>query len=164
MFKNYALEIKWGFIFTAVALLWMVFEKMMGWHDEKIELHPTYTNFFAIAAIAVFVLALLEKRRQLGGVMTWKQGFVAGLIISIVVAILSPPAQWITHTVITPDYFENATRYAVESGQATQAQAASYFNLSSYMVQGAVGGLIIGVVTSAILALILQKKKPATAG
>ncbi len=37
--KKYATEIKWGLIFTIVALLWMVFERLMGWHGENIAQH-----------------------------------------------------------------------------------------------------------------------------
>lgn len=155
--NNYLLEIKWGLIFTAVALLWMVFERAMGWHGENIAVHATYTNFFAILAITVFVFALLDKRKSLGGTMTWKQGFTAGVIISLVVAVLSPPAQWITHTIISPGYFDNIIAYSVESGAATREQAEAYFNLQSYMLQGAIGGLIMGVITAAVVALILRK-------
>ena len=161
--SKYSHEIKWGLIFSAAALLWMVFEKAMGWHGEKIEQHPVMTNLFAIVAIAVFVFALLEKRKKLGGAMSWKEGFISGLLITVVVAILSPPAQWLTHTVISPEFFDNVIAYAVEHGKATQEQAESYFNLQSYMVQSAVGGLVMGVVTSAIVALFVRKKEAAEA-
>lgn len=153
-----ALEIKWGLIFTAVALLWMVFEKSMGWHGESIDQHATYTNFFAIPSIAVFVFALLDKRRQLGGVMSWKQGFISGAIISLVVAILAPLAQWLTHRVISPEYFPNAIDFAVANNKATQEEAEAYFNLGSYMLQGSVGGLVMGLATAAIVALFVRKK------
>ena len=161
--KKYAHEIKWGLIFTAVALVWMVLEKALGWHDEKIAQHATLTNIFAILAIAVFVFALLEKRKKLGGVMSWKEGFISGLLISVVVAILSPLAQWVTHALITPDYFNNAIAFAVESGKSTQEQAESFFNLSSYMVQASIGGLVMGLITSAIVALFVRKKATETA-
>jgi len=152
------LEIKWGLIFTAVALLWMVFEKSMGWHGERIDQHATYTNFFGILAIVVFVFALLDKRRQLGGVMSWKEGFISGAIISLVVAILSPFAQWLTHRVISPEYFPNAIDFAVANNKATQEEAEAYFNLGNYMLQGSIGGLVMGLVTAAIVALFLRKK------
>ncbi|MEE4330226.1 MAG: DUF4199 domain-containing protein [Wenzhouxiangella sp.] len=155
------LEIKWGLIFTAVALLWLVFENSMGWHGERIDQHATYTNFFAILAIAVFIFALLDKRRQLGGVMSWKQGFIAGAIISAVVAILSPLAQWLTHRVISPEYFPNAIAYAVANDKATQQEAEAYFNLGNYMLQGAIGGLVMGLVTAAIVAILLRKSSAA---
>ncbi len=156
--KKYALEIKWGLIFTAVALLWMVFEKAMGWHGEKIAVHATYTNFFAILAIAVFVFALLDKRRQLGGSMSWKQGFFSGLLITLVVAVLTPLSQWITHTLISPEYFPNIIQYSVVNAKMTQAEAEAFFSLGSYILQGSIGGLVMGVITSAVVALFVRKK------
>lgn len=156
--KKYSLEIKWALIFTAVALLWMVFEKAMGWHGEKIEQHPIYTNLFAILAIGLFVFALREKRKQLGGTMTWQQGFISGLIISVIIAILSPLSQWITHTFISPEYFPNVIRYAVENGKSTREEAEAYFNLRSYILQSAIGGLVMGVITAAIVSLFVKRK------
>ena len=106
--KKYSIEIRWGIIFFLIGLLWMYFEKAMGWHDELIGKHETYTNFFAIIAILIYVFALLDKRKSYyGGKMTYKEGLISGLIISVVVALLTPFSQWITNTYITPDYFEN---------------------------------------------------------
>lgn len=69
--KKYRIELKWAFIFTVLALLWMVFEKAMGWHDELIAQHATYTNFFSIVAILVYVFALIDKRNNYyNGIMT----------------------------------------------------------------------------------------------
>ena len=156
--NKYIIEIKWGLIFTAVALLWMVVEKLLGWHGEKIAQHATYTNLFAIIAIAVYVFALLEKRKELSGVMSWKEGFVSGVIITIVVTILSPVSQWVTHQIISPEYFPNVINYVVESGNMTREAAEAFFNLSSYMVQASIGGLVMGLITSAVVALILKNK------
>ena len=156
--NKYIIEIKWGLIFTAVALLWMVVEKLLGWHGEKIAQHATYTNLFAIIAIAVYVFALLEKRKELSGVMSWKEGFVSGVIITIVVTILSPVSQWVTHQIISPEYFPNVINYVVESGNMTREAAEAFFNLNSYMVQASIGGLVMGLITSAVVALILKNK------
>lgn len=154
---NYRLEIKWGLIFFAVALAWMYVEKFMGWHGEKIDQHATMTNIFAVIAILLYVLALRDKRNQLGGTMTWKQGFVAGLIVSVVVAVLSPLSQYIVHNIITPEYFPNIIAYSVESGKMTQEAAEKYFSLSSYMWQSALFALVIGVATSAVVAIFMKK-------
>lgn len=62
--KKYRIEIKWGAIFALMSLLWMVLERIVGLHDEHIELHATYTNFVAIPAIAIYVLGLLEKGKN----------------------------------------------------------------------------------------------------
>ena len=153
-----SLEIKWGLIFAGVALLWMVFEKWMGWHDEGIDKHATYTLFFFPVAILIYVLALREKRQQLGGAMSWKEGFISGLIIAVVVALLSPLSQYIVHTFISPEYFENIITYSVDNNLTTQEEAEAYFNLVSYMRQGFIGALIAGLFTSAVVALILRTK------
>ncbi|WP_282782203.1 DUF4199 domain-containing protein [Phaeodactylibacter xiamenensis] len=161
--KKYATEIKWALIFCAAALVWMVFEKAMGWHGPKIEKHPYMTNIFGLVAIVIYVLALREKREKLGGQMTWKQGFMSGLIISIIVGLLSPVTQWITHALISPEYFSNAIAYSVEVGYHDSPEAAAeYFNLQSYMMQGGIGAIIMGVVTSAVVAIFL-KRSPETA-
>lgn len=154
----YKIEIKWAVIFTVAGLLWMVLERLLGWHDELIAKHATYTNIFAIFAIAIFVFAMIDKRNNFyAGKMTWKQGFISGLIITVIVALLSPLSQWITSTIISPDYFSNAIAYAVESGQATQAQAEQNFSLKTYLIAAPIGALVMGAITSAIVAFFVKK-------
>lgn len=157
--KNIKIEIKWALIFILSMLAWMFFEKSMGWHDEKIADHATYTNFFAIPAILVYVYALLDKKKNFySGVMSYKQGVISGLIITVIVTVLSPLAQYITSTIITPDYFPNVIEYAVSSGKMTQADAEAYFNINSYMIQSVIGALVMGLVTSLIVAIFVKSK------
>lgn len=159
--NKYKIEIKWGVIFTLVMLLWMVFENLMGWHGENIDRHATMTNLFSIPAIAVYVFALFDKRKtDYSGVMTWKQGFICGLFITLVATILSPLAQYLIHTVISPDFFRNITEYAVETGEMDRDAAESYFSLKSYIIQGLIGTPIMGILTSAIVAIFTRKKLP----
>lgn len=156
---KFSIEIKWGIIFTIAALMWMYVEKAFGWHDVLIAKHAIYTNIFAIVAIVVYVLAIRDKKQNFyNDHMTWTQGFISGVIVSVVVAILAPFAQYITHEIITPKYFENVITYAVETKTMNQEGAEAYFSLTSYMMQAAFGALAMGVVTSAIVALFLKSK------
>jgi uncharacterized membrane protein YvlD (DUF360 family) len=158
--KNISIEIKWGVIFVLVSLGWMVLEKSLGWHDEHIDQHATLTNLFAIPAIALYVFALLDKKRNYyHGQMTYLQGFLSGIVISIIVTVLSPFSQYITLEYITPDYFTNVINYSVSSGALTQEAAEEWFNLQSYMVQAAIGAMVMGVITSAIVAIFTKSKK-----
>ena len=152
------LELKWALIFTVVALLWMVLEKAMGWHGPKIDQHATLTNLFAIPAIALYVFALRDKKASLGGQMTWKQGFISGLVISLIIMVLTPLTQYITHAVITPEYFENAINYAVENEGKTRGEASAFFNLINYILYATISAPVFGAITSAIVALILRSK------
>lgn len=153
------IEIKWGVLFILVGLIWMVFEKTMGWHDVHIDKHSTYSLFIAPIAIAIYVFALLDKKRNFyGGKMSYKQGLIVGLIITLVVVILSPLSQYITSTFITPDYFKNVIEYSVSSGQMQREAAEDYFNLQSYMIQSVIGAAVMGVITSAVVAFFVRSK------
>lgn len=152
-------ELKWAFIFTAMMLLWMVLEKLSGLHDQHIDKHAIFTNFVAIPAITIYVLALLDKRKtDFHGFMTYKQGLVSGLIITAIVTILTPFTQYIISNLITPDYFANVIKHSVETGKMAKNDAETYFNLRSYMIQATIGAAIMGIIMSLIVAIFTRKK------
>ena len=158
--KNIKIEIKWALIFVAMSLAWMLIEKLAGLHDAHIDKHPIYTNFIAIPAIAVYVLALNDKRKNFyGGSMSYQQGFISGLIITLIVTLLSPLTQYITSNIITPGFFANAIEYAVANGKTSREAAEAYFSLKNYIVQGLIGAPVMGVVTTAIVAIFTRGKK-----
>jgi FtsH-binding integral membrane protein len=138
----------------------MVLEKAVGLHSTHIDKHMYLTNLFAIPAILIYVLALREKKnKDYNGVMSFKQGFVSGLIITIIVGIFSPLTQWIISTIITPEYFPNVIAYSVETGYHNSLEEAqAYFNLENYMKQSAIGALIMGIITSAVVAFFVKSK------
>lgn len=157
--KKFKIEVKWVVIFFAATLLWMLAERLTGLHDKNIGYHYIVTNFFSVVAIALYVFALLDKRNNyFGGKMTWLQGFVCGLIISLGVAILTPLGQYITSALITPHFFENMIAYTVENEKMTKEAAEAYFNMKSYIIQSTIFAPVAGVVTSAIVALFVRKK------
>lgn len=157
--KSRKIEIKWGVLFILVGLIWMVFEKTLGWHDVHIDKHATYSMFIAPFAIAIYIFALLDKKRNFyGGKMTYIEGFKSGLIITLVVIILSPLSQYITSTYITPDFFKNIIEYSVSSGKMEEQAAEEYFNLQKYMIQAVIGAAMMGLVTSALVAFFVRSK------
>lgn len=158
--KTRGIEIKWAVVFCVMQLLWMLLEKLIGLYDQHIDKHHIYTNFIAIPSIAIYVLALLDKRKNFyGGIMSYKQGFISGLIITLVVTLLSPLVQYVISTFIAPEYFSNIIKYSVEEGKMTQESAESYFNLKSYVQQVLVGTPVMGIITTAIVALFTIQKK-----
>lgn len=156
--KKYSIEFKWAFIFILATLVWMMIEKAAGLHDEHIDKHAIYTSIFAIPAIAIYVLALLEKRKKdFGGTMSWKQGFLSGMIITLVVTFLNPLVQWLIHSLITPEFFQNAIEHSVESGALSRPEAEAYFTVGGYIIQGMLGAFVLGVLTSAAVAFFVKK-------
>ncbi|MDP3929054.1 MAG: DUF4199 domain-containing protein [Bacteroidota bacterium] len=158
--KSFEIEIKWAFIFILVGLFWMVLERIFGLHDIHIAKHAIYTNFVAIPAVAVYVYALLDKKKNYyKGKMSYRQGLVSGIFLSVGVTVLTPLSQLITSTLISPNYFNNVINYVVEKGQMTQEQAADYFNLKSYIIQGVFFAPVMGVLTSLIVAFAVKSKQ-----
>jgi hypothetical protein len=152
--NKFKTEIKWALVFSAMTLLWMLLERVSGLHSIHIDKHPIYTNLVALPAIATYVFALRDKKKNdYAGKMTYKQGFISGCILSLVITILTPLTEIITLHVITPEFFANAIKYAVASGHSTQQEAEKYFNTGNYIVQGLIGAPVMGLITSAIVAI-----------
>jgi hypothetical protein len=127
-------------------------------YNQHIDKHEIYTNFIALPAIAIYVFALLDKRKNFyGGTMSYKQGFISGLIITLIVTAFSPLTQYITTTIIAPQYFPNVIKYAVDAQKMTQQEANDFFSLKNYIVQGLIGAPIMGLVTTAIVAIFTRK-------
>ncbi len=144
-------------------LLWMVMERLTGLHDTHIDKHYIVTNLIAIPAVAIYVLALLDKRKNFyNGYMSYKQGFISGAIITLIVTLFSPVIQIIISTIISPDYFSNMIEYSVENDLMSRQEADDFFNLNSYLMQALIGTPIMGLLTTAIVAIFTKKNKPET--
>ncbi len=160
MLQKYGIEIKWAFIFIGMTLAWMLLEKLSGLHGKYIDYHLYLTNLYAIPAVWVYVLALKDKKKQFyGGKMSFKEGFVSGLIITAIVTVFSPLSQWIISYVITPEYFPNVIKRSVELGYyKTTADAKANFNFENYAKQSTIAALVMGLVTTAIVAFFVRTK------
>lgn len=154
-------ELKWGVIFSAMGLIWLTLEYLVGLQSRFIAWHWVLTNLVAIPSVIIMVLAILEKRRVVGGTISFKQAFLCGFGVSVVVAALSPLTQFMFHRLIHPGYFENAIRYGVEQGKTTLAEAQAFFNLQSYMLQSVCAAIIIGSITSLVIAAMIKKEASA---
>lgn len=157
--EKFKIEFKWAIYFSVITILWMYFEKFMGWHDEKIHLQQIYTMLFGIIAIVIYVFALTDKKKNYYNVtMDWKQGFISGAILSLIVAAFTPITQYITLEIISPEYFTNIINYTVEKGRMSLEDAKIHYNLSSYIYMSTFFGLSSGIVTSAIVAFFVKTK------
>jgi hypothetical protein len=157
--KNIKFELKWAVIFVVMQLIWMLLEKSAGLYTLRIDKHSTFSNFIAIPAIAVYVLALLDKRNYFyDGTMSYFQGFVCGLMITVFVTLLSPIVQYIVSVGLAPEFFPNMIKYSVENGKMTQDAAEKYFNMKSFIVQSMMFTPVMGIATTAIVAIFVKKK------
>ena len=155
--KKFRIEIKWGILFFLSGLAWMALEKYLGWHDRLIEQHATYTLLYAPLAIFIYVVALWEKKRKTySGRMTFLQGLLSGMVITLVVVLLTPLSQYISHSLISPDYFSNVIQLTVNSGKMTLPEAEAYFNLMNYITQSLLFATVMGLLTTAVVMIFLR--------
>lgn len=157
--KNYSIEIKWALRFTLLTLAWAIGEKAVGLHDVHIEYYGMCSILFVIPAFLFYYLALAEKKKYFyNNSITWKQGFVSGIVLSFIITLFIPATQYIIYKSITPHFFDNIIAYKVQH-KMTLENARLYFNLKTYIIEGTFTGLSKGIITGAIVALIIKNKK-----
>lgn len=156
--KKFAIEIKWGIRYAFLWILWLFIEKSSGYYESKISDYALYSMLFTFVTIFVYYVAIKEKKKDFfNDEMSWKQGCVTGIFLTIVMAILTPLCQIIFHKAIAPEFFPNMIEYSVSKGNSKEV-AENYFNLSSFIIQNIFSTLSLGVVISAVVALFLQTK------
>lgn len=159
--KKYAIEIKWSMIFIGVSLLWILLERIAGLHDEHINLHPIITLFFMIPAIWMYVAAIKEKKNACyGGQMTFIQGLLAGIIMTLIITAVTPLTQYFIAEYVTPNFFPNAIIASVKEGYyQTEAEAREHFNYENYALTSTIGAFVMGLITTVVVSAILKTKK-----
>jgi hypothetical protein len=91
--------------------------------------------------------------------MPWKNGFLSGLIMTVMITLITPLTLYVTINFITPDFFSNAIKYAVVTEKSVQADAEKYFSFGNYLVQSLIGAPLMGILTSAVVAVFTRGKK-----
>lgn len=158
--KKVSIEIKWAIMFTIAYLCWILFEKIMGWENDRIENFWWLTLFFTPFAIFFFILAMREKRRRVyHRNMTWKQGFLTGLVISLFVALLSPITEYISYNFFTPENFNAISDSSVTNKLVANTKMNDILNIDNYRWQSAFGLLGLGIIISAISAIFTRREE-----
>lgn len=159
--KNYQIELKWAGIFFLVYLAWMFIEHLCGLHGRNIHYQQLVSTFILLPSLLIYVLSIREKKRKAcQGTITFMQAFKSGMLLTLFMVILSPVNQLITTGLISPEYFDNMREYAV-SQQMPAEEAESRLNIGAFIVQGIIGGLVTGVVFSAVIALFARSGRVA---
>lgn len=157
--KNYSIEIKWALRFTLLTLAWAIGEKAIGLHDVYIANYGMCSMLFALPAFLFYYLALTEKKKYFyTNSITWKQGFVSGIVLSFIITLFIPATQYVIYKTITPHFFDNIIAYKVQHKMSLE-NAKLYFNLKTYIIEGTFTGLSKGIITGALVSLIIRNKK-----
>ncbi len=139
-------ETKWAVIIAISIFIWFFIEKLLGL--QTLEEMPTWViaNRIAIILIALvcYFMATREKREHdLGGIMTWNQGFWAAATMTLVLIPVCGLLVYIFLTAVNPDFAP--ARMAYTTNGSIDKDAIDYF-LSLYLADVVIGGLLMSVV------------------
>ncbi|MCC5916186.1 MAG: DUF4199 domain-containing protein [Cryomorphaceae bacterium] len=157
-FKNRGIELKWALIFIAMTMLWAALENALGFYDSRIEKYKLFSAFISFPSVLIYYFGILEKRKKFfNNEMSFKQGFRAGVFMTLFIAVLSPVAQYFVSSYIGSQFFENAIAYEVQSGNMTISEAHDFYNLESFMWHSGVGAAFLGLFTSLVVAHLTKR-------
>lgn len=157
--KKFEIELKWATAFTAINIAWVYFEKYLGYHNEFVSSQAVFSFWLLIPQALIYVVAIREKREKYyQGEITWQKAFISGVVLSAVIAGLSPAAIYLMTEVISPEFLSNIVEVRAEQGIPREGLVQIY-NLNSMITQAIFNNLATGVFFSAIIALIFKNKK-----
>jgi predicted ferric reductase len=81
---------------------------------------------------------------------------VSGLLITLVVVVLTPLSQYISHGLISPDFFPNIIQFRVNSGKMTLQEAEAYFDLMNYTTQSVFFAGGMGILTTVVVMIFMK--------
>lgn len=150
--NKFSILAKWAIRFTFLAIFWSYLEKLLGYHDIKIENQFSFGLIFGIVYITVYYLCLNEVFFKIyTNTITYKSAFKNLAALTLFIAFLSPFPQLVTHTFISPDYFYNALELKKISQPDNYEFAKTYFTLKSFVLNGIQVSFSVGIILAAIL-------------
>ena len=160
--KQFSIEFRWAFTFLLAQTLWIMFERTLGFHDEKLQYQPLFSMLFNFILIAIYILAIRDKKIKIyKGQMTWQEGFVTGLMLTLIIALFTTMTEYTKHHVISPYLLDDMKAMILEEKRMTNEQADKYFSFSKTLSNSIFFTISIGVLITSIAAWIMKSKEQA---
>ena len=159
--KKLGIEIKWVALITCLTVLCFVVEKFMGWHNQANHNISSILISFIGLYLLIFVCYYLAYREIKQNIYqnnwSFKEAFKFGLLLTSMVAILNPIAQYIMYESISPDYFEQQKAFIIKN-HAHADMLIENINLSSYIRYGIVDTFSYGILFTIGLSYLMKTK------
>ena len=152
--KSIFLAISYFFIF----ILWKACEKLMGFHDDKINFYPYFSDLIIIPLVLLYAIGFKKHRISLGGKITFINGIGFGLMATLFIVALTPMSVWIFDQFINPNFYTSMIQYQVKNHLSTLEIAKQSFNHDNFKQSCIIGNASTGILLSVILAFISSKK------
>ncbi|MDR0227534.1 MAG: DUF4199 domain-containing protein [Flavobacteriaceae bacterium] len=157
--KKFSIEFKWAALATLAALIWMIIEKSLGFHDEKIRYEIGFAMLFNLILIIFYWLNIREKKQvYYEGIITWQKAFISGLVLTVMISFFYPLIQYIGYNQLTPGFMQHLQEALITEGKMTLEDAQKNASFDLFMRNAVFNNLSFGVVYSAIIAYFMQTK------
>jgi hypothetical protein len=158
--KQFSIEFRWAFTFLLAQTLWIMLEKTLGFHDEKIQFQPLFSMLFVFVLLIIYVISLREKKaKAYNGNMTWREGFVSGLMLTLIIALFTTMTEYTKHHVISPYFLENMKALILKENKMSAENANQFFTFSNTLSQSIFYTISIGVVITSTISWIIKSKE-----
>lgn len=158
-------ELLAGIAIALATFVWLCLEFIFGLHDRYIDYYLYISNLVYVLPVIGIHWAIKKRYYALPpGEFQMKDGLMSGVIVFVTAAFLNLFFQFIFVKHINPNFFGNmiaaSAKKAIMTGDnsiiAIQ-EAQEHFNLSSYLIQGFTGFLILGLFISIMVTFRLIK-------
>lgn len=156
--EKFGIELKWAALATLLSCVWAFGEKQLGMHQDFSNGFTSLMLFYLVQSLMIFGAFIDKKKNYFENNWSFGQAFKFGMFLTGMLTILSPLAQYIIYTSISPDYFSNIIAYRSAKYPESATNFAEYYTLESQIRQSVQSALSIGIVFSALFAYILKTK------
>jgi hypothetical protein len=150
------LAAKWAVIYAITSIVITYIFQFLD-----IDLTTSPLRFLSyVALIAFLLLTQKEYKDQLGGFLTFGEGFMSGFMYSVIAGVLGAIFAYIYFTFLSPQVWEHvisATKDKMAENKdlsSDQIDAAMNFTAKYGVILGSVGALIVTPIIGAIISLI----------
>ncbi len=158
--KKISLELKWALIIGLMQLFLVLIDRLFGILDFQSISKIAFSGIpLTIISLYLFVFALYKiKAKRYSGVMTYKDGFKSGIIITLYFLASLPLIHLLTY-LANPQYFSEAIQYAIDNNKMTLEQAQYQYSFTYYLIANIIGSAFSGILLSAIIPIFVNKIK-----
>jgi hypothetical protein len=167
-------DLKFGLIGGGISIAWTLLMWVLGLHQGDLSLSINLSYIALVFPIVIVVFAIRETRnKELEGFISYGKAFGVGTIAGIVSTVVSTLFSYIYMTILNPGYQEAVKIMQIDKAtismqaknmtddqinQALQQMNNSPLVIIQY-VGAIVGGILLYMLISLVVAAILQKKK-----
>lgn len=159
------LEFRWGVVIGLAGLIWLYLSYYLGMHTSGVAMVQVMALIGFLIQVVGFVFALRGIHRSYPE-MTFREGGASGIRIAGIVAVIAVMTQlgyfFIIHPEWTEYMVEETTAYYEAQGvtgedlEEYREGAMTTFGLRSYLLQSALGALLVGAITTLITMAVLK--------